>query len=70
MTQQYCTPDGDEAVIKKLAIVTECDECPNVWMYLGTTHCCQLMDKRRCYNDLENDPDIPVWCPLPDTSKE
>lgn len=54
--------------MKRLAEITECDECPNKWMYLGLYHCCLLMNKRFCYNnkkDLDEQDDIPYWCPLP-----
>jgi hypothetical protein len=54
--------------MKKLAEVTACDNCPNVWWYLGRDPCCLLMNKRECYKDTKEEENIPQWCPLPEVS--
>ena len=54
--------------MKRLAEVSSCDSCPNVWWYLGIDPCCILMDKKPCYKnekDMAEDENIPAWCPLP-----
>lgn len=52
--------------MNRLAVVDGCESCPNVWWYLGTTPCCLLMNKRPCYSkDMDENENIPEWCPLP-----
>jgi hypothetical protein len=57
--------------MKKLVTIDECEDCPYVWWYLGTTECCILMGKRHCYKDQNyDDAVIPTWCPLPEAPQE
>jgi len=52
--------------MNRLAEVSACDSCPNVWMYLGVDPCCLLMNKKPCYDkDMAEEENIPAWCPLP-----
>jgi hypothetical protein len=56
----------------KNVIIEDCEDCPFVWLYLGTTECCILEDKRVCHTDgeMKLNVHIPEWCPLPTAQQE
>jgi len=57
--------------MRKLVTIEECEDCPYVYWYLGTTECCVLMGKRNCYKDQNyDDAVIPSWCPLPEAPQD
>jgi uncharacterized protein (DUF1919 family) len=53
--------------MSRLVVINDCENCPFVWLYLGTTECCILKDKRRCHKEEEMElvNHVPSWCPLP-----
>ncbi len=56
----------------KIVLINDCDNCPFVYPYLGTTECCTLKNRRVCHIDEEMylDAHIPDWCPLQTASQE
>ena len=54
----------------KLITIDSCEDCRFVYWYLGTTPLCLLMNKKNCWEGLEEDEEQPSWCPLPDAPEE
>ena len=67
--------------VKKIDIIYDCEDCSNVWYYLGHTECCtkvkydpkyknivSLSDTKKEHTRriIEVESGIPDWCPLED----
>jgi len=53
---------------RKVITITSCENCRFVWLYLGLDECCLLLNKKRI--PLDDDNEIPSWCPLKDAPQE
>ena len=55
--------------MSKVIVIDDCDDCKFVYFYLGADACCRLMNRRRCYDDLNENENLPNWCPLQEATE-
>lgn len=55
---------------RKVDVIKSCEDCSNVYWYLGTTPCCCLNNNKMCWEGIPENQEIPNWCPLPDAEEE